>query len=42
MYMSTLGFEILTVSPFKYQTSKMVKHTQRIRRLTADELFECV
>ena len=28
--------------PFKRQQNKMVKHTQTNRRLTADELFECV
>ena len=27
---------------FKHQPHKMVKHTQTIRRETADELFECV
>ena len=28
--------------PFKRQPHKMVKHTQTIRRLTGDEMFECV
>ena len=28
--------------PFKRQPHKMAKHTQTIRRLLADELFECV
>ena len=28
--------------PFKRQPHKMVKHTQTIRRLFADKLFECV
>ena len=28
--------------PFKRQPDEMVKHTQTIRRLLADELFECV
>ena len=28
--------------PFQPQLHKMVKHTQTIRRLTADDLFKCV
>ena len=28
--------------PFKRQPHKMFKHTQKIRRQIADELFECV
>ena len=28
--------------PFKFQPHKMVKHTQTIRGLITDELFECV
>ena len=28
--------------PFKRQLHKMVKHTQTIHRLTADEFFKCV
>ena len=28
--------------PFKRQSHKMAKHTQKIRRQIADELFECV
>ena len=31
-----------SVNPFKHQSHKMVKHTQTIRRQSADELFECV
>ena len=34
--------ELLWSYPFKCQTHKMVKHTQKIRRQNADELFECV
>ena len=28
--------------PFKHQFHKMDKHTQKIRRQIAEELFECV
>ena len=31
-----------TTEPFKHQSEKMVKHSQTIRRQSADELFECV
>ena len=34
--------EFYTSYPFKRQPHKMVKHIQSIRRLSADELFECV
>ena len=33
---------VCTIEPFKRQIHKMVKHTQKIRRQFADELFECV
>ena len=37
-----LHLNLLGVKPFKRQPHKMVKHTQASRRLTADELFECI
>ena len=36
------GHQALKNEPFKRQHHKMVKHTQKIRRQKADELFECV
>ena len=32
----------LSIFNFKREPHKMVKHTQKIRRQIADELFECV
>ena len=37
-----VSFYILIINPLNANFTKMVKHTQTIRRQIADELFECV